>query len=233
VPAAATPPSLVDVEAQQDRNHIASSTSATEEEAKQHNIVHSVPSFSDIPPSQHRHGDNLREEHCRLMERLHAALIHLSMTNARMVDWMHADFLQEISNSNTHDILNHGSKAATTLHENYDNGELDFSSKDSIVSSARSAAEDMELYQIYLQDVNGGEHSSSASARESRNFNRESIDRQKLILLEAAIHKLFGIQICFNAFFYSCHHLARVVMDMSDTVFTLTELAQKKSHQPF
>ena len=241
VPAAGKPPVLLtDVEAQQSTNEAvhSSATATAQEESKQHS--HSLPSYSEAPPPQQepqqrqQQGDTLREEHCQHMERLHAALIYLSVTNARLVDWMHADFLQEISNSNIHDG-SHGNnqQAVTMLTESYESGDLEFSSQDSIMSSARSP-EDMELYQIYLQDVNGGENSSSSSARGSRNFSGESVDRQKkVILLEATMHKLFGIQICFNAFFYSCHHLARVVMDMSDTIFTLTELAQKKSHQPF
>eukprot|EP01036_Dinobryon_divergens_P024891 gene24891-33383_t len=211
---------------------------------------------------------DMRAEHSQRMEQLHLALVRLSVTNARLIDWMHEDITAGTLNppSNPYEqkrgsedtsrcmgtmanlssaVSDGGEKrdAVTILYEK-DGDEKDGNDEENprdINAFAHSE---------YLQDVNTMLVNSRfysrgpAAAEVEANMNNgigdsgaldegDEEEEKKTEIMEAAVHRLFNIQISFNSFFYSCHHLAFAVMDMSDHIFTLTELSQDENRQPF
>ena len=170
-----------------------------------------------------------RAEHGRRMEKLHAAMSHLSVTNARLVDWMHGDYLQDLL-THSHAIAQ---KQATLKSVSIDGSQCLSEDADIDSAAAGLGKSDIEMYEIYLQDVNSDANTTPELANSRPTSMQLDRAHENIVVLESTIHRLFSIQICFNAFFYSCHHLAFTVMDMSDSIFTLMELAQYKNHQPF
>jgi len=235
---------------------------------------------------------DMRAEHSQRMEQLHLSLVRLSITNARMIDWMHEDYLhgmvsRVLSDSPLSHTVSKTSQPSPHPHEQRQNAEVIKGEKGSMLQplpSSDSDGGDMRdamtvffdkddcdkksvddgviqedtsavAHSKYIKEVNtlfknsrryskdkaavekeahtssnGGRSACTGAADDEE---EEEEEEKKTELLEAAVHRLFNIQVSFNSFFYSCHHLAFAVMDMSDHIFTLTALAQDENRQPF
>ena len=213
---------------------------------------------------------DMRAEHSRRMEQLHLSLVRLSVTNARLIDWMHEDSSsagtpipspspreQKRSSKEMHRGNGRAAHLSSTGSDGADKGDavtiLYEKDGDEKGGDVEENEEDMSAFSHseYLQDANKmlvnsrlycsgpAEIEENISNNRIRVGDSEAIDgedkeeEKKTEIMEAAVHRLFNIQISFNSFFYSCHHLAFAVMDMSDHIFTLTELSQDENRQPF
>jgi hypothetical protein len=229
---------------------------------------------------------DMRAEHSRRMEQLHLSLVRLSVTNARMIDWMHEDYLhgmvsRVLSDSPLSHTVSKTSQPSPHPSEQKQSSDISNREEGSMVQLSSSDSDSdgggvrdavTVLYEkdcdeksvddgVIQEDISALAHSKyikevNTLFKNSRRYSRDKAaemeahsssngghsgcigavneeEEKNTEMLEAAVHRLFNIQVSFNSFFYSCHHLAFAVMDMSDHIFTLTALAQDENRQPF